>query len=190
MKTSILRPLALAAALSFGALGSAAAAQYTSLDAEASRITFGYSQMNVGMDGSFSELKATELSFDPAKPEEAKVTIEVTLSSIDAGYAEANSELEKEEWLALAQHPLATFTSSKVEALGDNQFQVTGDLSIKGNSQEVTAPFSFKEDGDAGIFEGSFTFQRADFGVGEGQWKDFSIVANDIEIKFHVVAKQ
>ena len=190
MKTSILRPLALVAALSFGALGSAAAAEYTSLDSAASNITFGYSQMNVGMDGSFSELKATELSFDPANPEAAKVTIEVALSSIDAGYAEANTELEKDEWLALAQHPLATFTSNKVEALGDGKYQVTGDLSIKGQSKEVTAPFSFKEDGDTGVFEGSFKFQRADFGVGEGQWKDFSIVANDIEIKFHIVANQ
>lgn len=190
MKTSILRPLTFIAVLSFGTLGSVSAAEYTSLDSAASSIAFGYSQMNVGMDGSFSELKATELSFDPANPEAAKVTIEVALSSIDAGYAEANTELEKEEWLALAQHPLATFTSSKVEALGDGKYQVTGDLSIKGHSQEVTAPFSFKEDGDAGVFEGSFTFQRADFGVGEGQWKDFSIVANDIEIKFNIVATQ
>jgi len=186
---SLLRPLALAAALSFGLVGNAAAAEYTTLDSEASSITFGYSQMNVKMDGSFGQLKATELSFDPAQPEAAKVAIEVTLASIDAGYAEANAELEKDEWLALAAHPLATFTSSKVEDLGGGQYQVTGSLAIKGNTKEVTAPFTFKEEGGAGVFDGSFTFQRADFSVGEGQWKDFSIVANDIEIKFHVVAK-
>lgn len=189
MNTSILRPLALAAALSLATLGSAAAAQYTTLDADASSIEFGYSQMNVSMDGSFSELKATELSFDPAAPEAAKVAIEVSLSSIDAGYEEANSELEKDEWLALSQHPLATFTSSKVEDLGGGNYQVTGDLAIKGNTHEVTAPFTFKEDGDAGVFEGSFTFQRSDFSVGEGQWQDFSIVANDIEIRFSIVAR-
>jgi len=188
MKISLLRPLALAAVLSFGALGSAAAVEYTSLDAEASSISFGYSQMNVKMDGSFGEMKATEFSFDPANPEAAKVVVEVVLASIDAGYEEANTELEKEEWLALSAHPLATFTSSKVEALDDNRYQVTGDLSIKGNTREVTVPFTFKEDGDAGVFEGSFTFQRADFSVGEGEWKDFSIVANDILITFHVVA--
>lgn len=188
MNISILRPLALAAALSFGALGSASGVEYTSLDSGASSLSFGYSQMNVKMDGSFSEMKATELSFDPANPEAAKVAIEVTLASIDAGYDEANTELEKDEWLALSKHPLATFTSSKVEALGDGSYQVTGDLSIKGNTREVTAPFSFKEEDGAGVFEGDFTFQRADFGVGEGEWKDFSIVANDIEIKFHIVA--
>ena len=144
--------------------------------------------MNVKMDGGFSELKASEFSFDPQNPEAAKVTIEVALAGIDAGYAEANAELEKEEWLALAAHPLATFQSGKVEALPDGSYQVTGDLSIKGTTKEITVPFTFTEEGDKGIFEGSFTFQRADFGVGEGQWKDFSIVANDIGIDFRVVA--
>jgi len=186
---SLLRPLALAAALGFGLSGGATAAQYTTLDSEASSLSFGYSQMNVKMAGSFAEMKATELNFDPADPAAAKVAIEVSLASIDAGYAEANAELEKEEWLALAAHPLASFKSNKVEDLGGGSYQVTGDLSIKGNTKEVTAPFTFKEEGGAGVFDGSFTFERADFGVGEGQWKDFSIVANEIEITFHVVAK-
>ncbi|NYT25839.1 YceI family protein [Alcaligenaceae bacterium] len=186
---SLIRPLALAAALSFGLPGGAHAVEYKTLDAGASHISFGYSQMNVNMDGAFSELKAPELSFDPENPEAARVAIEISLASVDAGYAEANAELEKDEWLDLPAHPLASFRSSKVESLGDGRYQVTGELSIKGKSKEVTAPFDFKEDGDSGVFEGGFTFQRADFGIGEGQWSDFSIVANDIQIRFHIVAR-
>lgn len=189
MKNSFLRPLALIAILGLSSLGAAHAVKYTALDAGKSRITFGYSQMNVNMDGAFGELKATEFSFDPAKPEAARVAIEVSLASIDAGYEEANSELAKDEWLAMGAHPLATFESRKVEVLGDGTYQVTGDLSIKGNTKPVTVPFKFTEAGDTGLFEGSFTFQRADFAVGEGQWKDFSVVANDIRINFHVVAR-
>ncbi|MCK9510315.1 MAG: YceI family protein [Pigmentiphaga sp.] len=187
MNASILRPLALAAALGLTGLGSAAA-EYTTLDTAASSLAFGYSQMNVKMDGSFSQLKATEFRFDPANPANAKVAIEVALDSIDAGYPEANTELQKDEWLALAAHPLATFTSSQVEALGDGRYQVSGELSIKGHTRQVTAPFTFQKDGDSGIFEGGFTFQRADFDVGEGQWQNFAIVANDIQIRFRVVA--
>lgn len=184
-----LRPLVLAAALGLSVSGGAAAAEYTSLDAEASSLSFGYSQMNVKMDGAFSKLSATELSFDPAQPDAAKVVIEVPLSSIDAGYAEANSELEKEEWLALNTHPVASFASKKVEDLGGGQYQVTGDLSIKGNTREITVPFTFKEEGEAGVFDGSFGFQRSEFAVGEGEWKDVSIVADEIEIRFHIVAR-
>jgi len=188
MNISSLRSVALAAALSLGALGSASAVEYTSLNPDASRISFGYSQMNVNMDGSFGEMKASHFSFDPENPEAARVAIEISLASVDAGYAEANAELEKGEWLDLANHPVATFQSSKVEALGDNRYQVTGELSIKGRSKEVAVPVTFKEDGGTGIFEGSFTFQRADFGIGEGQWGDFGIIANDIRVGFQVVA--
>lgn len=188
MTISLLRPLALAAALSLGTLGSAGAAEYTTLDAAASHISFGYSQMGVGMEGRFGSLKATQFSFDPATPETAQVAIEIPLASIDAGYSDANTELEKAEWLNLAAHPLAEFKSTTVQALGDNRYQVSGVLAIKGKTQEVTAPFTFKEAGDTGTFEGSFVFQRADFGIGEGQWKDVSIVANDIKITFHFVA--
>lgn len=189
MTTSLLRPLALATVLSLGALGNANAAQYTNLDAEASKISFGYSQMGVNMTGSFGSIKTPEFSFDPASPETAKVAIEIPLSSIDAGYSDANTELEKPEWLNMADHPLAEFKSSAVQALGDNRYQVSGELAIKGKTQEVTAPFTFNENENTGVFEGSFTFQRADFDIGNGQWKDFSIVANDIQIKFHFVAK-
>lgn len=190
MKHALLRPLALVAALSLGTIGSVQAAEYTTLDAEASSLTFGYSQMNVKMDGSFTDIKATELSFDPANPEAAKVSIEIALSSIDAGYAEANEELAKDEWLALAQYPVATFTANQVEALGDGQYQVSGDLSIKGHTQAVTAPFSIEEKADSATFTGSFIFQRGDFSIGEGAWKSFGIVANDIEINFELVAKE
>lgn len=190
MKQTLLRRLALAATLSGAMLGAAHAAQYTALDSEASSLKFGYSQMNVNMNGGFGSLKAPELRFDPADPAAAKVVLEVALGSVDAGYDQANAELQKDEWLALAKHPVATFQSTQVEPLGENRFQVTGDLSIKGVTREVTAPFSFKEDGDVGVFEGTFTIQRGDYGIGDGPWKDFSIVANDIPINFRLVATQ
>lgn len=188
MKSSLFRSLVLTAALGLSALTSAHAVEYRTVDAAKSRITFGYSQMSVNMDGRFGEFKATDFSFDPARPEDARVVIEVSLASIDAGYDEANGELAKEEWLDTKAHPLATFKSGKVEALGDGKYQVTGELSIKGHTKQVTVPFSFAQQGDAGVFEGGFTMRRADFAVGEGQWKDFGIVANDVRIGFQVVA--
>jgi hypothetical protein len=31
---------------------------------------------------------------------------------------------------------------------------------------------------------GSFAMKRLDFKIGEGEWKDTSIVANDVQVKF------
>ncbi len=186
---ALIRPALLAATLGLALSGNAGAATYTSLDPAASKLGFGYSQMSVDMTGGFSEIKATELLFDPANPQAAKITLEVALKGVDAGYAEANTELAKGEWLNTASHPLATFTAKKVTAVGNGAFEALGDLTIKGNSREIKVPFTVKENADNGVFEGQFTMQRSDFNIGEGQWKDFSIVADNITITFSLVAK-
>ena len=40
-----------------------------------------------------------------------------------------------------------------------------------------------------GLVDGAFVLKRADFAIGEGSWSDFGTVANEIQIKFHFLAK-
>jgi polyisoprenoid-binding protein YceI len=84
--------------------------------------------------------------------------------------------------------PTATFVSSAVRPLGGDKFELVGKLTIKGKSQDVTAPFSFRQDGGNGVFDGAFVLKRLEFGVGDGVWSDVSTVANEVQIKFHIVA--
>lgn len=188
MKAHFLSRATFVAALALGVLGSAHAAEYKQIDAAASRIVFSYKQMGVAMDGGFSQLKVEQFSFDPANVQAAHIVIQVPLVSIDVGSTEANAEVEKSDWLNTPAHPEAKFESTRVEALGDNRYQVTGKLAIKGKVHEISAPFRFVQKGDMGVFDGAFTLDRGDFGIGEGMWSDVSIVANEINIKFHVVA--
>ena len=46
----------------------------------------------------------------------------------------------------------------------------------------------FTPEGANGVFEGSFVLKRADYGLGEGLWADFGTVANEVQIKFRLVA--
>ena len=185
-----LRHFSTATALLLAMTGTVSAVEYKTIDPSASKLSFTYSQMNVNMDGHFKQVNASQFSFDPAVPEQARVIIEIPLADIDAGYGEANEELKKTEWLDISTYPVAKFESVKVQALGDNRFQVDGKLDIKGNTRDVSIPFTFSEKDGQGIFEGEFAFKRADFKVGEGMWGDFGIVANDIRITFSVVAGQ
>ena len=75
-----------------------------------------------------------------------------------------------------------------MKSLGGGKYEVAGPLTIKGKSQPVTAMFAFKAEGNSGIFDGGFTVKRIDFSVGEGAWTDVSMVANDVQVNFHVVA--
>ena len=183
------RALALAATVGFATLAPAQAAEYRSIDAAASRIGFTYTQMGVAVDGQFGKFDA-RLNFDPAKPQAAKTVLELQLASIDTGSAEADSEVRGKAWFDTAAHPVARFESTAVKALGGNRFELRGTLNIKGRSREVVAPLAYAPQGDKAAFDGSFVLRRADFGIGEGEWADFGIVANDIKVTFHLVAAQ
>ena len=185
MKAAILIPL-LSVAAALGAPG-ASAAEITSVALDKSSIAFVVREMNVPVSGKFGRF-SVQVSFDPAHPEAAKATLDVNTGTVDAGSDEANDEVVGKGWLDVKGFPQAHFVSSAFRALGGNRFEVSGKLTIKGRSQDVTAPFTFAPAGNGGTIDGSFTLKRADFSIGEGSWSDFSAVANEIQVKFHFVA--
>ncbi|MFI4889936.1 MAG: YceI family protein [Steroidobacterales bacterium] len=180
--SSIARPvlLSLATVLAAGAQS----AEVHSVVADKSAVSFVFREMNVPVDGRFRKF-AAQVSFDPARPELAKAAIDVDLASIDTGSDEADGEAVGKAWFDTKSYPQAHFVSTGFKALGGNRYEVTGQISIKGRMREISAPFAFTPQRNGAAFDGSFTFKRADFALGEGSWADFGTVANEIQVKFH-----
>lgn len=178
-------------ALSAVSLGLAPAAvqavEYTQVLPEKSAVAFVYKQMNVPVEGAFKRFKG-QVSFDPAKPAGARAELEIDMAGVDAGSPEANEEVAGKLWFNTKAFPTARFVSSSVKPLGKDRYEVAGTLTIKGQSREIVVPASFSASGNAGAFDGSFTIRRGDFAIGEGSWSKFDIVANDVQIKFHIAA--
>ena len=177
--------LSLAAALGLPAVGHAA--EFNSVKADKSTLAFGFKQMNVAMEGRFKKF-STQLAFDPAKVASAKVVLDVDLASIDTGSSEGDDEVAGKLWFNTKAFPTAHFASSSVKAVDGNRYEVAGQLTIKGRTQLVTAPTTVTIQGNSATFDGVFVLRRADFAIGEGPWADFGTVANEIQIKFHVLA--
>ena len=57
-------------------------------------------------------------------------------------------------------------------------------LGIKGTSRDVVVPVSLVQAGGNTTASGSFTIKRLDFRIGDGDWSDTSMVANDVQVKF------
>jgi len=175
-------------ALAFAALIPAAqAVEYTHVQPDKSTINFVYKQMGVSVDGKFKKF-SSQLNFDPAKPANAKASFDVELASVDTGASEGDDEVAGKPWFNTKAFPTAKFVSGTVKALGANKYEVAGQLTIKGKTQDVIIPATFTAQGNSGVFDGSFTIRRADFSIGEGSWAKFDIVANDVQIKFHITA--
>ena len=177
--------IALLSALSLAT--AAHAVEYTQVQPEKSQITFAYQQMGVAMQGAFKKFSG-QLRFDPAAPAAAKSTIEVELASVDTGSSEGDTEVATKTWFDTKAFPRARFESGSVKALGGNKYEVAGKLTIKGKTVDVVVPATFTAQGKTGVFEGRLTIRRGDFSIGEGAWKAFDIVANDVVIQFRLTA--
>ncbi|MBY8947840.1 MULTISPECIES: YceI family protein [unclassified Pseudomonas] len=176
-------------ALVLGVIGCAQAAQYTDVNRTASQISFTYKQLGQRVYGTFGDFEGT-LSFDTQKPESGHALLKIQLASIDAGSPDANDELQRASWFDTATYPVGVYESTAVKALGDNRFNISGNLTIKGTTRPVAVNVVLKELDGIGVFDGEFILKRGDFKIGEGEWAGNSVVSNDINIKFKMVAPQ
>ncbi len=183
MKINIINTLLIIVALSSG---QASALDFKQMQAGESAVSFHYQQMGVAMDGKFNKFLA-QVTFDPAKLTNAQARIDIDLASIDAGSAEANDEVAGKLWFNAKTYPTASFVSSGVKLLSGNRYEVSGKLSIKGTTRDVIVPVTFQAAGNRGVFDGAITIKRLDYKIGEGAWADLGTIANEIQIKFHIV---
>ena len=168
-----------AAALSFS--GSALAQQ--KLIPAQSEISFVTKQMGVPLDGHFKKFDA-QISFDTAKPDAAKIAFTLDSGSATLGAPESDAELPKAAWFNVAKFPQATFQSASVKALGGGKYQVTGKLTIKGNIKDIDVPVALTQANGVTTATGQFALKRLAYKIGEGEWADTSMVADDVQVKF------
>lgn len=158
---------------------SALAAQAATLQPATSDVSFTFKQMGVPVDGKFKKFEA-QLDFDAKKPEAGKIAFTVDLGSVSLGDAEFDAEVAKAPWFDTKRNGKATFVSSGIKATGPAKYDVAGKLTIKGASRDVVVPITVA----SGVASGSVAIKRLDFKIGDGEWADTSMVANDVTVKF------
>lgn len=148
-----------------------------------SEIVFVSKQMGVAVDGYFKKFDA-QLAFDPAKLATSKIAFTVEMGSATLGVPEADAELPKAVWFNVPGFPKATFQSSAIKALGGGKYEVVGQLTIKGRSNPVTVPVTLTQAGGTTTATGTFAIKRLAYAIGENQWSDTSMVADEVQVKF------
>ena len=120
--------------------------------------------------GAFNEFEGTA-TLDGADPANSRVAVTISAASIDTRNAQRDEHLRGNDFLAMAEYPQITFSSTGVRQVEDSTFEVTGDLTIKGVTNSITVPFEFEgaaKDpfGNHRVgFEGSVTINRKDYGI-------------------------
>lgn len=149
-----------------------------------SEVAFVSRQMGVPVEGKFKSFSA-QVAFDPAKLATSQIAFTVDTGSADIS-REANAELPKATWFNVAAFPKASFQSSSIKRLNASQFEVAGQLSIKGLSSPVVVPVTLTQSGSITTATGTFSIKRLAFRIGEKEWADTSMVADEVQVKFKI----
>ena len=164
----------------------ASAASAQTIDPARSSVSATFKQMGVPVEGRFKKVGG-QVGYDPANPAAAQARVDVDVASFDLGDAQYNREVQQKDWFDGARFPAASFVSTSVKAAGAGRLEVGGKLTIKGRSVNVNVPLSVRAEGGATMFEGSVPIRRLAFAIGEGEWKDTALLADEVIVKFRLV---
>jgi polyisoprenoid-binding protein YceI len=175
--------------LTLGILSTNSYAANLVVDTSKSSVQIIFKQMNVPVPAQFKKFNAN-IDYNSAKPESSKASVEIDASSLNLPAPEYNAEVLKKEWFNAAQFPKASFVSTAMKVSSPGKLDVSGNLTIKGKTIAISFPLLIKTAGKSISFEGSLPIKRLAFNIGEGEWKDTSMIADEVVIKFNVVTNQ
>ncbi|MFD6866467.1 YceI family protein [Streptomyces diastaticus] len=126
--------------------------------------------MVTNVKGGFADFTGT-LELDGADPANSSARIDVTMDSIDTGNADRDGHLKSADFFKTDEFPQMTFRSTKAEALGGDDYRITGDLTILGTTRRLSIDLEFNgaaKDpfGNERVgFEGTASILRSEWGL-------------------------
>jgi polyisoprenoid-binding protein YceI len=146
--------------------------------------------------GQFTEFSGTA-HVDAANPADSHVALTIQTASVDTGVADRDGHLRSADFFDADNNKEITFSSTKVERDGDD-WVVTGDLTIKGETKPITIDFeptgSARDPfGNLRIgFEGGTSINRKDWGLTWNAALETGgvLVSEKIKLEFDISAIQ
>lgn len=140
--------------------------------------------------GRFNVFDAS-LTGDPGHPEAATVTASVDMTSLDIANPEFAEELMGPDWFDAAAYPQATFKTYGLKIVGDNEAEISGDLTLKGKTQAVIirarlngSAYDRLRSADVVGFSATLELKRSDFGIDKYSGLITDDVVIEIEAEF------
>ncbi|MFF5966252.1 YceI family protein [Streptomyces collinus] len=98
--------------------------------------------MVTNVKGSFRDFTGT-LHLDGSDPSRSTASIDVVMDSISTGNADRDGHLKSADFFKADEFPAMTFRSTKAEALGGDDYRITGELTILGTTRPLAIDLEF-----------------------------------------------
>jgi polyisoprenoid-binding protein YceI len=134
------------------------------------------------------------LEFDPDHPTQLGIETTIQSALLWTGEAQRDNHLRSADFIDVAQHRTITFKSTESKCVGPNDYEVAGDLTIRGVTRPVALEMHYlgrwstpywTDAGDAGPiarvgFVGETRINRRDFQVNwNGELQNRGVVVSD-----------
>jgi polyisoprenoid-binding protein YceI len=129
------KTLLLLTALSLATLSRAETEAYK-IDPVHSSVGFTLRHIVSKFSSSFTKVTGT-VNYDAAAPEQSTVEATIEIASVNTANEKRDNHIKSPDFFDAANFPVATFKSKAWKKTGENTFEVTGDLTIKGVTKEV-----------------------------------------------------
>lgn len=159
------------------------AAQWCSTDA--STLRFETTFEGETLPGEFTSF-TVRFAFDPARPRDGRLEVDVKLAAADMGDPEMNAVLFDPVWLDVDRYSQATYLSHEIDGPDDGRFVASGRLELKGNEHPVELRFRWDQSGDAASMAGEARLTRTDFDIGTGEWATGDSIGLEVRLDFDV----
>jgi polyisoprenoid-binding protein YceI len=117
-------------------------------------------------EGGFTMFSGT-LDLVNGRPEESSVTVEIDANTIFADDPKLTDHLKSADFFDIAKFPKASFKSTRIEpgARAPDNYMVTGDLEMHGQTKSVTFPAKIDVTDTDVTVKAGFRIDRKDFGI-------------------------
>jgi len=155
-----------------------------SIVANKSQINFTMKHKKKDLEGKVEGLQGT-IQFSENDLVHSSIKVAVAVNTIDTGVTDRDEHLRKGDFFDAVKFPQMSFESTGIRK-AETGFVADGILKIKDQSKVISLPFTFESTGDKnGIFSGSFTLNRMDFGVGNRS----DGIENEVTVTFMISVK-
>ncbi|PBC61080.1 polyisoprenoid-binding protein [Streptomyces sp. Tue6028] len=126
--------------------------------------------MVTNVKGSFLDFTGS-LHLDGSDPSKSTANLDIKMDSIETGSADRDGHLKSSDFFKTDEFPTMTFRSTKAEALGGDDYRITGDLQILGTTKEISIDLEFNGSakdpfGNERVgFEGKSELLRSEWGL-------------------------
>lgn len=145
--------------------------------------------------GRFSDFEGT-IEFDEQNSENSKVNFTVHTKSVDTNQPDRDTHLRSEDFFAVEQFPTLTFHSTRITRRGENQYDVAGDLTMRGVTRNIVLPVEYLGKAkdpwgnDKLAFEAEVTLNRKEFGLNWNAALEAGgfLVGDDVKVNISIQA--